>query len=124
MRNFLLLLALAGVAADALSQQIYKYVASNGAVVYTDSPAALANGGQRLEVAPASSPPVRDAAIAADGELRLARLRRIGGVTPLAHERDGAHLKPTYWQRQRELTHALVQARTKVAQARTMAEQP
>ena len=55
---------------------------------------------------------------------RLARLRRISGVTPLPHEREGPHLKPAYWQRQRELAQALIHARTKVAQARTMQEQP
>jgi hypothetical protein len=124
MRKFVLLLALAGVAADAMSQEIYKYVAANGSIVYTDNPAALAAGAQRLDMAPAAPAPVTDAASAAGGEVRLARLRRISGVTPLPHEREGPHLKPAYWQRQRELAQALIHARTKVAQARTMQEQP
>ena len=119
MRKTLFFLALAGIATTAPSQEIYKYVAMDGGIVYTDNPGALANGGQKVETAPmAGEPgPAARAATTAGSSVRLARLRRISGVTPLAHERNGKHLTPAYWQRQRELTQALVAARSGNLQA-------
>ena len=140
MHKLLIAVALAGAAAGAGAQQIYKYTTPAGAIVYTDNPGASLNGAKKLDMplalyaqparlydadrgAPAPSDqavvpnPATEAVSAAHTELRAARRRRIDGVMPLEGEREGRRFRPEYWQRQRALAQGLVLARANLARA-------
>jgi len=141
MRKLLIALALAGAWENAGAQAIYKYATTEGKVVYTDNPAAGLNGARKLEIA-ALSPkvygeersaptggaeqavapdPLPEGVASAQTEYRAAKRRRIDGVVPLAGERDGHYFRPEYWQRQRALMQGLMLARTRLAQAHSVA---
>ena len=141
MRKLLIALALAGAWENAGAQAIYKYATPEGNVVYTDNPAAGLNGARTLEIA-ALSPrpyaeergaptgpeqavaanPAVEGLSAAQTEYRAAKRRRIDGVTPLAGEREGRYFRPEYWQRQHGLAQGLMLARTRLAQANSLAQ--
>jgi hypothetical protein len=145
MRSLLIAFAITGIATAAAAQEVYKYTTPGGGTVYTDNPAAVNKGAQKVDLPPtAPSSPVapssglsdadrtlaeqadrraaelnRAAAdiVAAHESLRAAEANRAAGAEPIEGDRQGRRFQPEYWERQRSLEQDVVSSKARLDDA-------
>ena len=133
-------MALAGFAAAAGAQALYRCTDAQGRVLFTDNPNAGKCTPQKVETPPArpQAPGIREGErrlleqsnkraaeldramadiVTAFTALRAAEARRDQGIEPIEGDRQGRRFRPEYWQRRQALQRDVDQARAQLNDA-------